>query len=95
MHVDIMCALVGNGRFPDKFASPFGQIIMADKNACFRRQVEYLAYGPVKRVRASAGEIGACGAIIRHEHGVADKCRITDDISYTSGRVAGRVQNVD
>ena len=46
-------------------------------------------------MRASAGEIGARGAIIRHEHGVADKCRITDDISYTSGRVAGRVQNVD
>ena len=48
----------------------------------------------VELVGVAAGEVGAGGAVIRHEHRVADEHRILDLVGDVGRGVPGRVQHL-
>ena len=47
----------------------------------------------VERSRVAAREVHARGAVVRHEHRVADPCVVLNDIGDAGRRVAGRVHH--
>lgn len=93
--LDVFLFLLGHGTVERKRAAA-GHIIVADIELIVIRKLEELIVDRIIKVLGAAGwEITAARAIVRHEDGVADEDRLTDDIAGAGRCVAWGMESVD
>ena len=61
---------------------------MTHEKTCFRRQAQNFSSGCIQGFCVAAWKVATSGAYIRHEHGVAQKNRVTKLVSHAGGRMA-------
>src|SRR6185437_10226158 len=91
VHLHVLRPFLGDGRFPGKTVAPGRLVVVAHEQPRFWWEVENAPDRTVETARIAARKVGACGAVIRHEHRVAYEYRVADLVGHAGRRMAGRV----
>src|SRR4029453_17889145 len=92
--MDIVGSLGRYCRFPYILIASGCLVIVAQLEAGFRRERQYLSNGAIELSCIAAREIGTGCAVVRHEERIPDESCIADDIGHAGRRVAGGVHGV-
>ncbi len=92
MDMDVGGLLVADRRFPHELLAIGRLVIVAEKDAGLAGQPHQPSDRAEQLARVAAREVGARGAVIGHEHGVADEGGVADQIGHVRRRVARHVQ---
>src|SRR5215213_9202673 len=91
--VHIVRPFLADGGFPCEAVALWRLVVVAQKDAGRVGQLREPPDRSIELARAATREIATRRAIVRHEHRIADKCRVTDHISNVGRRVAGNMEN--